>query len=498
MSTSKDWKTVIISDVADINCRPKKDELDNDLLASFVPMKCVEAESGRFEPFEDKRVGDCRKGYTPFQDGDVLFAKVTPCMENGKAAVMKELTNGIGFGSTEFYALRPKEGIDSYYLYYFISQQSFRDEAARNMTGAVGLRRVPKPFLAEQPIPMPRTLAEQQRIVAEIEKQFTRLDAGVDGLKRVQANLKRYRASVLKAACEGKLVPTEAELYRGNLTTESTETQRKQSNQNLCASVSSVVKKDFETGEQLLERILIERRKAHEEQQTTAPRNPPSPRLRRTGKKYKEPAAPDTEDLPELPEGWTWATLPHLGELNRGKSKHRPRNDKALYGGSYPFIQTGDVRKSNGTIREYEQTYSEAGLQQSRLWPAGTVCITIAANIAETGILSFPACFPDSVVGFIACAPFKITRYVELFLRTAKENLERFAPATAQKNINLQILQEVAVPLPPLNELKRIVEEVERRLSVIEEMEIAVAANLKRAARLRQSILKKAFEGELV
>ncbi len=175
---SKHWKTPKIGDVADINLRPKKDELDDELLASFVPMKSVEAESGKFAPLEERTVGACRKGYTSFRDGDVLFAKVTPCMENGKAAVMKGLTNGIGFGSTEFYALRPKEDVDSQYLYYFISQQSFRDEAARNMTGAVGLRRVPKPFLAEQPIPVPETLDEQRRIVAEIEKQFTRLDAG--------------------------------------------------------------------------------------------------------------------------------------------------------------------------------------------------------------------------------------------------------------------------------------------------------------------------------
>jgi len=99
---------------------------------------------------------------------------------------------------------------------------------------------------------------------------------------------------------------------------------------------------------------------------------------------------------------WQLVKLSDLGEVNRGRSRHRPRYAEHLYGGPYPFIQTGDIRESGGRITSYKQTYSEAGLAQSRMWPAGTMCITIAANIAETAILTFPACFPDSVVGFIA------------------------------------------------------------------------------------------------
>jgi type I restriction enzyme S subunit len=189
--------------------------------------------------------------------------------------------------------------------------------------------------------------------------------------------------------------------------------------------------------------------------------------------------------------------MPQLGELNRGKSKHRPRDDPRLYNGPFPFIQTGDIRRSGGTIREHTQTYSEFGLQQSHLWPEGTLCITIAANIAETGILKFQSCFPDSVVGFTHDGNPATTRYVEFFIRTAKEKLAQFAPATAQKNINLDVLQKVAIPFPPLAEQTRIVAEVERRLSVVEELETVVSANLQRASRLRQSILQKAFTGDL-
>ena len=201
---------------------------------------------------------------------------------------------------------------------------------------------------------------------------------------------------------------------------------------------------------------------------------------------------------PPLPTGWCWASLPQLGELNRGKSKHRPRNDPRLLGGPYPFIQTGDVRHSEGFITGHTASYFEFGLAQSRLWPAGTLCITIAANIADTGILKFDACFPDSVVGFLNHTEALLVRFVELFIRTAKEGLDRYAPATAQKNINLNVLASVAVPLPPFAEQARIVAEVDRLLSVGGSAEHVASVNVSRAARLRQSILKWAFKGKLV
>ena len=111
---------------------------------------------------------------------------------------------------------------------------------------------------------------------------------------------------------------------------------------------------------------------------------------------------------------------PQLGELNRGKSKHRPRNALHLYGGPYPFVQTGDIKNATGVIREYKQTYSEEGLKQSRLWPKGTLCITIAANIADTALLGFDACFPDSIVGFISESENVDIRFVEYFFSNSK------------------------------------------------------------------------------
>jgi len=338
-----------------------------------------------------------------------------------------------------------------------------------SIASATTLPIVNKGKFQKAPIPI-APINEQERIVAEIEKQFSRLDEAVDNLKRVKANLKRYKASVLKAAVEGKL----------------TEEWRKKH-------------PDVEPADKLLQRILAERRKKWEEAELAKMRaKGKEPKDDKWKKKYKELSLPNIEELPSIPSTWAWATLPQLGELNRGKSKHRPRNDPILYDGPYPFIQTGDIRYATGIINQYTQTYSEKGLKQSRLWPKGTLCITIAANIADTALLGLDACFPDSVVGFIPDTEYIDIRLVEYFIRTAKEDLERYAPATAQKNINLAILSNVAVPLPPEKEQQIIIDEIEKSLSVAEGIEVSAEQNMLRAERLRQSILKKAFSGKLV
>lgn len=156
------------------------------------------------------------------------------------------------------------------------------------------------------------------------------------------------------------------------------------------------------------------------------------------------------------PSEWQLVKLSDLGEVNRGRSRHRPRYAEHLYGGPYPFLQTGDIKSSGGRINSYQQTYSEAGLAQSRLWPAGTMCITIAANIAETGILEFPACFPDSVIGFIADESRCDIFFVEYMFRHLKRHIQHQASGSVQDNINLGTLEKLQFPIPPLGEQKAI------------------------------------------
>ena len=139
--------------------------------------------------------------------------------------------------------------------------------------------------------------------------------------------------------------------------------------------------------------------------------------------------------------------LRELGSLDRGRSQHRPRNDPKLLNGPYPLIQTGEVASAGLIITEYKNTYSELGLQQSRMWKAGTLCITIAANIAQTAILSFDACFPDSVVGFVPSDEVSAI-YMHYWFGFFQKILEEQAPQVAQKNINLKILSDLDVMVP--------------------------------------------------
>jgi len=157
---------------------------------------------------------------------------------------------------------------------------------------------------------------------------------------------------------------------------------------------------------------------------------------------------------------WKEVQLSHLGEVNRGRSRHRPRNAPHLYGGPYPFIQTGDIKNSGGLITQHSQTYSEAGLSQSRIWPTGTMVITIAANIAETALLAYPACFPDSIVGFIGDKTKCNVRFIEYMFRNIKRQIqhENVGTRSVQDNINLQTLDRLRFLAPSLDEQNSIAE----------------------------------------
>lgn len=196
--------------------------------------------------------------------------------------------------------------------------------------------------------------------------------------------------------------------------------------------------------------------------------------------------------------GWVEKTLSGVAsQFGRGKSKHRPRNDPSLYGGPYPFIQTGDVRMANHLITSYSQTYNEAGLAQSKLWPKRTLCITIAANIAETGVLDFEACFPDSIIGFVADESQTSTKFVEYLLQSFKSALQAQGKGSAQANINLGTFETQAFPFPPLSIQQKMVVTLDglrtetQRLAALYERKVAALEELKK------SLLHQAFSGEL-
>jgi type I restriction enzyme S subunit len=314
-------------------------------------------------------------------------------------------------------------------------------------------------------IPLP-PLPEQRRIVAEIEKQFTRLEAGVAALRRVQANLKRYRAAVLKAACEGRLVPTEAALARSPRSTKNGPPA-------------------YETGEALLARILTERR------QNWQGRG-----------KLKEPAALDTAKLFDLPAGWTWTTLDALAEIKGGITKDQNRKHTAP-ARSVPYLRVANVQRGYIDLTEVKEIVTtEDEIWELALKP-GDILFNEGGDRDKLGRGwvwngELPECIHQNHVFrarlyVAALNPKLVSWYANTFGQ--KFFFDEGKHTTNLASISMSKLKGLPVPIPPPAEQTRIVAEVERRLSVVQELESVVTANLQRATRLRQSILQKAFSG---
>lgn len=185
---------------------------------------------------------------------------------------------------------------------------------------------------------------------------------------------------------------------------------------------------------------------------------------------------------------WEIKPLSELGELNRGVSKARPRNSPELLGGPYPLIQTGEVANAKTYITSFNSTYSEKGLAQSKMWPKGTLCITIAANIAQTSILTFDACFPDSVVGFIS-RNMTNELFIHYWFSFFQKILDEQAPQVAQKNINLKILSELNVIVPPLSLQNRFAAFVER----VDKQKQTVQQSLEKLELMKKALMQEYF-----
>lgn len=192
------------------------------------------------------------------------------------------------------------------------------------------------------------------------------------------------------------------------------------------------------------------------------------------------------------PRAWPTAPLGELGELDRGRSRHRPRTDPSLLGGVHPLIQTGDVARAHWRLRTWEQTYSDLGLAQSRKWPRGTLCISIAANIANAALLDFDACFPDSVVGFVP-GPRISSMYLLVLLSFLREQIDAEAPQAAQKNINLQVLRRLQIMLPPYELQQKFATAMEEHLA----LDDLRATSRARLDAIFDEFLRRAFTGEL-
>ncbi|MEX5366406.1 restriction endonuclease subunit S [Acinetobacter haemolyticus] len=439
---------------------PRNQVKDEDVDASFIPMTLIPQIYSGKHLSEKKKWKDIKKGFTHFKSNDIGIAKITPCFENSKACVFEGLENDIGAGTTELHIVRPIKYLESKYVLIFFKSPTFLSFGEQYMTGTAGQKRLPKEFVSFFPFPLP-PFEEQKRIVVKVdelmqlcdqlEQQQNLSSEAHDQLVDTLLNVLTNSSDVEEFQQNWKRISENFDLL---FTTEYSIEQLKQTILQL-AIMGKLVKQDptDEPASELLKQIAEEKAKLVKEGKI---------------KKSKPLSEIDLDKAPfEIPDSWAWARFSELGEFARGKSKHRPRNDPALFNPPiYPLVQTGEVARAGNIILEYHSKYSEVGLAQSRMWSKGTLCITIAANIADSAILGFDACFPDSVVGFTPVEPLHSARYLLFFMKTARQQLLEYAPATAQKNINLEILESVYIPIPPLNEQEKIIQTVDVFLNI--------------------------------
>ncbi|HEV2471033.1 MAG TPA: restriction endonuclease subunit S, partial [Chthonomonadales bacterium] len=316
-------------------------------------------------------------------------------------------------------------------------------------------------------------LSEQHRIVAAIEQQFSRLDAAVTSLHHAKSKLKRQRAAILKAAVEGTLTADGRAQHPAS-----------------------------ETAEQLLQRILHERRAKWEaEQLTKMLAKGVTPKDDSWKKAYKEPEPPDTEDLPELPEGWMWATIEQLADVGTGATPLRGRSEYYM-GGKIPWVTSGALNADAVTSADEFITGKALIETNAKIFPSGTLLLAMYGEGKTRGKVSelkIDAATNQACAALVfrtlsmICQP-----YIKYFLLSNYYEIRRLSVGGVQPNLNLSIVKETLIPFPPLAEQNQIVSEVEARLSIIAQTELEVEANLKRAERLRQTILVEAFAGRLV
>ena len=330
-------------------------------------------------------------------------------------------------------------------------------------------------FIRQLSFPVP-PIQEQRRIVEEVEKQFSRLDAGVVALKRVLAALKRYRASVLQSACEGRLVLTEAKLAQAE-------------------------GRDYEPADKLLTRILVERRSRWEADHLAKMQSQGKPPKDNAWKsKYQEPAPPDTSRLPELPEGWCWVTVEQICERIVDCLHSTPKFQES---GSL-CIDTNCIKPGRIIIEKVRYVDSATFIERNRrmtplendiLFSREGALLGVAVRVP--GNLEF--CLGQRMMIF-RLGEHVDAKFYENVLNSGvfRSQYIREITGTASPHLNIQDTRLFGIPLPPKSEQVRIVSEVDRRLSIIDELENIVDANLKRAERLRHAILKQAFEGKLV
>ncbi len=475
------WSTAQLGEVSAVNPRLDKSKISGDLEVSFVPMPAVEAETGKINVSMRRPFADVEKGYTGFKQGDVLFAKITPCMENGKMAVVPNVHGGLAFGSTEFHVLRPSDGVLAKYLYYFVSSKCFRADAEHNMTGAVGQRRVPTTYLSEAMLPVP-PIAEQRRIVETVEQLFSELVKGIENLKQARAQLAVYRQALLKHAFEGKLTADWRSKHADQL----------ESAEQLLDGIRS--KRDEEYRQRLSRWIDTVSNRSDEGVKESIHRKPRLP---------KEPSALGDDvlgRLPTLPSSWAWDAL---GWMTYGVEYGSAT--KSTKSGSHVVLRMGNLQ--GGKLDWEDLAFSSEQEEISQyILEAGDVLFNRTNSPEWVGKSAIyrgerPALFAGYLIRVNNSQKVVRSDYLNWFLNSpvAKQHGNTVkTDGVNQSNINGEKLVNYPFPYCSVLEQDEVVRALDELISLVDRSSEEIDTNLRKAEALRQSILKKAFAGELV
>jgi type I restriction enzyme, S subunit len=450
------WVWTRTDAIAVVNPSTNFDTLDPAAEVPFIPMAAVAEESGKIDLSARRPIRDVAKGYVRFMEGDVIFAKITPCMENGKVAPVVGLPGERAAGSTEFHVLRPV-ATDQRYLWYWLVGRGFRGRAKRNMSGSAGQLRVPVDWLREADFPL-APLAEQRRIVARVDALFAEIAEGEAALAAARKGLDTFRRALLKAAVTGELTKD----WRAT---------------NLISR----------TGRDLLACIAKERANQ-------------SGRARRVA----GPAPLDTSILPQLPGGWGWATLGGIAESVRNGTSAAPR----AASNQHEILRISAVRPlriDEAQIRFLDDDQAKAAATATV--EAGDLLFTRYNGSAELvgvgAIYRGPKRFyPDKIIRVrLESALSVLAEFVELAVNTGagrKHVAANIKTTAGQQGLSGESLKATPIPIPPPAESAEILRRVSDALSAAADTLALLDAESTDGARLKQSILKAAFEGRLV
>jgi len=446
------WDVVKLPEVCQLNPgKPDASRVTGDTQVTFVPMAAVDAELGQITKPILRAYTEVSKGFTAFQENDVIMAKITPCMENGKAAIARGLSNGIGFGSTEFHVLRHNRAILPEYLFYFIRQDSFRGSAEASMTGSVGQKRVPLDFLRDTVLPLPPT-NEQLRIVAKLEKLLSGVAAAQARLATIPHILKRFRQSILAAACSGKLT---ADWRKEDL--------------------------DMELAAQFVGRVEKERKVKHERKcSETSERG-----LRKPKHPKNDFAAVVDNDAGGLLEGWCVTRIGDISDcldymrVPVNKTERLERQGPIPYYGANGQVGWIDDFIFNEELVLVVEDETFIGREKPFSYIIkGKAWVNNHAHVLRP-LGGMSAEFLNISLSYYDFTPLT-------------------SGTTGRRKLNQEALVKAPVHLPPLIEQQEIVRRVEALFKTADALEARYQTAKAHVDKLTQSILAKAFRGELV